>query len=200
MNMNWILAGLLLCGFVIGWRKGLFRIVSGLVGLIIQLYVAFHFNAPMGALIDRHTKFTHWMTSILSEHLPIVNLVSAFPVEFLSKVPHQTVDEFVNAPGYVISGLLLTIISFIVLFFLTKLFFSLVIRVITKCLDHTLIGPLNRLLGGVLGLFFVALIMGVGLLGLSGILGEWDLPGANLGSINQLLNQSDLAGFLLDLF
>jgi len=200
MNMNWILAGLLLCGFVLGWRKGLFRIVSGLVGLVIGLYAAFHFNAEMGAFIDRHTGFKAWMTGFLTEHLPVTKFVAAFPVEYLPGLSAEAAGKMVTAPGEAIAGLLLNIISFLVLFFLTKLFFRLVTRFLTRCLDQTLIGPLNRFFGGVLGAFFVALIIGVSLLGISGILGDKVLPGSEGGSISTQIRDSDLASFLLDLF
>ncbi|MEL7567624.1 MAG: CvpA family protein [Dehalobacterium sp.] len=199
MNFSWVLGGFLLLGFIFGWRKGLLRIVSGIAGLVLELYVAFNFNAQMGGIIEKYTGFTQQVTVFLEKYLPLDWFAAALPVEFLPE-SGQGVGNFVSAPNTVISGWLLYLLSFITLFFLTKLIFRLITRFFTKCLDHTLIGPLNRFLGGVLGAFFVALIIGVSLVGLSYVLGERDLPGANLGSFNYLVNQSNLAEFLLNLF
>ena len=68
MNLNWILAGLLACGFVMGWRKGLFRIISGLAGMIISFYVAFLFNPSLAAIIDESIGFG-WL--FISKYLSV---------------------------------------------------------------------------------------------------------------------------------
>jgi len=200
LNFSWVLGGCLLIGFIFGWRKGLLRIVSGIAGLILELYIAFNFNAQMGRLIEKYTGFTHRVTAFLKEYLPLDGFAAVIPVDYFPESSSQAVGNFVSDPNMVISGWLLYLLSFITLFFLTKLVFSLISRFFTKCLDHTLIGPLNRFLGGLLGVFFVALIIGVSLVGLSYVLGDRDLPGANLGSFTYIVNQSGLADFLLNLF
>lgn len=200
MNYSWILGGCLLLGFIYGWRKGLLRIISGIAGLVLELYIAFNFNAQMGGIIEKYTGFTDRVTVFLAEHLPVDRFAAALPVDYLPESSGQAVGNFLSAPSFAISGLLLYLLSFMILFFLTKLAFSLISRFFTRCLDHTLIGPLNRFLGGILGVFFAALIIGVSLVGLSYVLGDRDLPGANLGSFTYIINQSNLAEFLLNLF
>lgn len=198
MNLNWILAGLLACGFVMGWRKGLFRIISGLAGMIISIYVAFLFNPSLAAIIDESIGFTHRVALFISKYLSVSELAASFPGRLLSQSSLQSADKILAAPGQTIAQFLLYILSFIILLILTKLCLSLVSGILTKCLDRTLIGPLNRLLGGLVGTFFVALIIGVSLLGLSGIFGN--RPGSGGSSLINTINQSDLAGFLLSLF
>lgn len=200
MNFSWILGGILLLGFVFGWRKGLLMIVSGIAGLVLELYIAFNYKAQMGEMIEKHTDFTYHVTTFLEKNLSAEGFAVTLPTGSLPESSSQMVGNFFSAPNAFISGLLLSLLSFITLFFLTKLFFRLISRFFTKCLDHTLIGPLNRFLGGVFGLCFVAVIAGIVLIGGTYFWGDGELPYSNLGSFTQIVNQSDLAGFLIDLF
>lgn len=198
--MSWVLGVFLLLGFLFGWRKGLLRIVSGMVGLIVELYVAFHFNEPMRGIIDQYTGFTDRVTLFLSEHFPVAEFVASFPVEFLPKSTAAEVDKIISAPVQAVSALLLYVLSFILLFFLTKLIFRIAGQLLTGSLDHTFMGPVNRFLGGLLGVLFAALVVGIGLTGFSWILGDWNLPGDHLGTFPSLIHQSPVAEFLRGLF
>lgn len=200
MNFSWILGGFLLLGFIFGWRKGLLIIVSGIAGLVLELYIAFNYKAQMGEMIEKYTGFTQWVTAFLEKNLSADRFAATLPTGSLPESSDQMVGNFISAPNAFISGLLLSLLSFITLFLLTKLVIKLISRFFTKCIDHTLIGSLNRFLGGVLGAFFVAVIAVIVLVGGSYFWGDGDLPYFNLGSFTQIINQSDLAGFLIDLF
>jgi hypothetical protein len=90
MNLNWILAGLLACGFVMGWRKGLFRIISGLAGMIISFYVAFLFNPSLAAIIDESIGFTHRVALFISKYL------SVSPIDPSSPAHHRYSGSAMN--------------------------------------------------------------------------------------------------------
>lgn len=200
MNLSWLLGGCLLLGFFLGWRKGFLRIISGIAGLMLQLYVAFHFRGSLGEIIEESFDFTSHVSSFLAEHLPVAEFVSVLPIEYLPQSAVHTAGDFISAPYHTISGLVLSILSFAALFFITKLIFSFISCFLTRCLDHTFIGPLNRFLGGVLGALSVSLVVGISLLALSSVFGDWDLPGSSLGSFTSMINQSEIAEFMLNLF
>ncbi len=119
----------LILGTVIGYRKGLILQAMNLLGYVVALVVAFRFATDAAPFIGRI-------------------------------VPFSGPDM---ADGSLLSGLfdgqsvLYTIIAFLLLFILTKVFMSILARILHGIAKLPGLNLINRLLGGGLGLVQVAL-------------------------------------------
>ncbi|ATW26236.1 CvpA family protein [Candidatus Formimonas warabiya] len=201
MTADWVIGGILAAGFFFGWRKGLLRIISGIMGLVLEIYLAVHFSGRVAEAMDQFWGLTEKLTAFFAQHLPVAKLATSFPFNlFAGKQGADQTANFLASPAHYLSGLVLYILSFLLVFLLTKILFNIFGRLLTNGLDHTVMGPLNRFLGGILGVFFAGLIIGIGLMGTSFVLGQ---PAPSQGILSHFaaaLDQSNFALFLEHLF
>ncbi|MGI6711328.1 MAG: CvpA family protein [Bacillota bacterium] len=192
MIFDFLIIAILGGGFFVGWKRGLIKIVSGHAVLAVQLYAALRFNQWFGRIIDGYFDFTGKCTAFFTQHTGVVDALSTIQ----EKIPGR---ETLSSPQ-LITEVLLYFISFILLFILTKLLLKVLILIITKGLDRTLIGPVNRFAGGVLGLSFLGAIAGTICTYLSFALNKY--PGRSsgfLGSLNEALSESKIIFYLFHL-
>ncbi len=164
------------------------RILTGLIGIILEIYVAIHFNSQVAAFIDSFFGFTNHVSLFISQHLPTAKLVSFFPLNLFS--------GFISAPAHFLSEWLLKGISFLLLFMAAKIVVNIIGYLLTKSLDHTFIGHINRFLGGLMGAFFVGLVLGIVIYAASSILGTSDVSYPILSQFTTVFQDSRIMDFL----
>lgn len=220
--IDMIVLGILLLGLYMGWRKGLIRMVSGFIGLIFGLFVAFNFSGNFGVFLDKQFDLVTKGTAYFSEHLPLPESVTSLqsdliPAEQLivlmnqgkTPEPYQeeiiasaqkfltTSSEFQNLGEIVahfMSLLLTKVFAFILLLIITIILLKILGYLLSKGLDRTLIGRVNRILGACLGLISMVVLSGVLLTLVLPVLSLISLGGTSpWGDINTMVNESRFA-------
>lgn len=199
MALDLVMVGVLALGFLWGWRKGLLGIITGMVGLMLQLYVAVSYNTLFSQAINERFSLMEKWTEYFSQHLffpRVLQSISILPGKSLAGV-----DSVTSAPAHFLAQLMLHVLSFVLLFIVTRLLFLACTYLLTRVLDTTPVGFLNRFLGGLASLVFVV-AAGVFLLDVFG-----SLPVApdreSTGFLDSLvgsIRQSKIALPLIDFF
>ena len=136
---DWFWIGCMVVSLFIGWQMGVFRVLTRLGAPIIAFVAARRFSALGGVLLDRQFS--------ISEKLENNDGIS-----FLQ----QVLSSFFETPP-TISLWLVQILAFIVIFFLVLKGIQLLALLWDKAFGHTVLGTIDRILGGIMGLFLFAL-------------------------------------------
>lgn len=211
MAVDFMVIGMLLLGFFIGWKKGLIKIVSCPLGILLAIYLAVRYTGSLGNGLNREFELVNWWSGVFVQH-SILNRLGVILQSLLS--PFETVVEVICTllidpgtgvatftPARFLAAFLLCLLSFLILLITVKIVFNLLIRFITKGLDRTFVGTFNRFFGGLVGLIISVILCGAiailttSLYSVPAAAGE---PGA-LGRICQGIGQSQLAGEMKDL-
>lgn len=94
--IDFILAGVLILGFILGYKDGLIRKVIGVIGIIAGLFLAVKFSRPVGKflapLFDNETYFSDLASGI------IIFLVCIIAASIIKRVvhPHDKVNQLAN--------------------------------------------------------------------------------------------------------
>jgi len=184
MSFDLVIIGLLILGFLGGWKKGLLSIVSGTVGLVLQIYAAVFYNQWLRQTLDSYFSLTARWAEFFSAYAPVSTIFSASS----------------SVPNLLAQGLLY-VSSFLILFFGVKFLLRALNSLLTGGLDGTFIGPLNRFLGGVFGLIFTSAILGMIVVFISEFFYRYPIPDDTaLGDFGQVLEKSQIVSFLARFF
>jgi len=152
-----ILAVFLLIGLIWGYKCGIIRCLAGFGSIIISLVLARRFTPYFGNWLNQKIGLEDKLAS-----LPNEGIWPLFKTFFVS-------DSVI---GWVMEAL-----AFIILFFIFTWLLRILFGFISKALDATPLGFINRVLGMLVGLVFVALI--------SAAITGWGLPALAFGSKDQ---------------
>lgn len=199
MIFNLIIIGIIVVFLFIGFIKGFFSELLGIVGSVLSIVLAAVFcNALADFLIDK-TEIFDWLkngiasvfpsdiSSIEGLNLPefIVNLINSY----LSSDDGITLAEAISTT---ISKLIISFASFFIILLAVKLVVFILSKVLKALADSIkVIGVTNRLLGALLGIIKGLLIV-CGALYLIEI-----IPFEFLNGVRELADQSVLAQFFI---
>lgn len=165
-----ILALVIFFGAAMGYKKGFVKSVSGPVRFFLSLITAFRLADPVsrsflepivkapltnqikGYLIENCPGIT---PESASEELPTILKFAAslLDVDVSSLSGENTIAAIVDNLASPIVHLLSVIITFVLLYFLAKLVYSLLLSVVSAFFDSAVLSLPNKLLGCVFGLF-----------------------------------------------
>lgn len=134
-TVDLILFGLFVMGILYGYRKGLVRQAVGFLGLFISIIVAYSFSKHTAVFLQKHFP-------IPQEYLPPLLLVILDLVSF---------------------NLIYTLISFVLLFFLTRWFWLWIGAVFSTLAELPILSLFNRWLGACAGALQVLVVIIIGL-------------------------------------
>ena len=115
-TLDLILIIILALAFINGLKKGLVSQITGLISLLLGIWISSKFMIPV----------SDWLSQYI-----------------------ETTKNIIN------------IISFLIIFIVVILGMNFIAKIVEKCLNIIMLGWLNKLLGGVLGLLTGIIIIGV---------------------------------------
>ncbi|GAW93700.1 CvpA family protein [Calderihabitans maritimus] len=174
---------LLLLGAWRGYRSGLLETLGGLAGFLLSLLLAVFYTRSLAAILDQSFGIIDWLKGWLNAHIPVAALLqqverqSVSGVEQLSLPPfyqkllvgylgkslaaggtaYESVSEALAAA---IASFLLQGITFLLIWFGSLLVLKVFFRLITRSIDKTLLGAVNRLAGTAVGFLTTYLVVG----------------------------------------
>jgi uncharacterized membrane protein required for colicin V production len=168
MFINLMILGLLILGFIIGWKKGLIRIISCPLGILVGLYLSVSFADWLGALINSRYDLVAKLNDFFLGKTFIVKtgelaMFLLTPFHGVSRAVTSIVPNFETSlmePTRFLAVLFLYLGSFILIMIAAKIIFNLSVYLITKGLDHTFVGIFNRSAGGLAGLVISLVLCG----------------------------------------
>jgi uncharacterized membrane protein required for colicin V production len=162
-TVDLILIGLFILGIVYGYRRGFVQQAVGILGLLISFAVAYS--------LSKHTA---------------VFLQQKFPI------PEGEEHPFFGLilQNFSIHHLFYTVISFIVLFFLTRFLWKIIGGMLAAFAELPIISLVNRWLGATLGFLQVVLIV---------VIAMNVLPVMPDGEWKQQFQDSQVSAYILDL-
>jgi len=168
---------LLILGGLSGYRQGFIGSIVGFLGSIIALILSIQFYKPFAGLLNTKFGILSSIHSFLTEHLPLPLEVSTAPLNaaginlLILKVNTMALPEFIKkqiieqAQGliysasqfglttigevltFIVAMTLLNGLALIILWFLLTNLLHLAAKILSKSLDNTLLGGINRLGG-----------------------------------------------------
>ncbi|MDK2822762.1 MAG: hypothetical protein PWQ67_2040 [Clostridia bacterium] len=187
---------LLILGAFNGYRQGFIGSLVGFLGSIVALLLSIKFYKPFAGLLNEKFGILSSIHGFLSEHLPLPVEVSTAPINqtglniLIMKVNSMTLPEFIKQQvieqaqnlahtagqfgianagellTYIVAITLLNGLALLLLWFLIDKILFIVAKILSRSLDNTFLGGVNRIAGLVMGIAINALglIVFVGIL------------------------------------
>ncbi len=175
---------------LIGVFKGLFKQLLGTFALFIAIILAFLVCKPVSAALDKSSlgenlseKITGWVSeksdlftesiqntdeSVINEALSEVGIPKFLHKiiinEAVEKIDDMNLGEYV---GLRLAHFAIVCISFIVLFIVIFILLKVLSHILSKIIHGTLLAPVDRVLGGVVGFIKAAMIVSIVMIFLS---------------------------------
>ncbi|MCQ2414125.1 MAG: CvpA family protein [Clostridia bacterium] len=174
-----VLACIVIAGFFIGINRGFIKTVAKPVKFFASLAIAFRFCAPAGAKyiqpyiqspIQNHLseylteKCTELTAANVGDELPTLLKIAAA----LFKIDVQGVADAAGTEGLIqalvdnlttpLISLVSMIAAFVILYFLSKLVFSIIVAIIDRMAQGGVIGAANKILGCIFGVLFAGIL------------------------------------------
>lgn len=146
-----IILAVLVIGVISGAKKGLIISILNVVSLIVTGILCFVLVKPVSNLVFKYTNLSDKISSIVSERINSLDTLTAMVITKL-KVADMSPNEFLTAS-------FINIAVFIVLFLLINILMSFIKQGIRAGVKKSIIGPIDSLLGGVLGFLKWILIL-----------------------------------------
>lgn len=211
MIIDVLVIGLLILGAWLGWKKGLVRMISGWMGWLLVPYIAFRFAGSLGEILNKSFGVTGKIAAFLVHHPlflkigALINLIVT-PLDFFMEqifgkgLAMAAADAPPAALAESLAKTFVYLLCFFFLFFAAKWGLRLVANLITRGLDHTIIGAVNHFCGGALsaGATFIAVAiilmitarMAAGGVGDGGV---WDF-------LHRSFDQASISGAIVQVF
>lgn len=138
-----IILVVLVLGVISGIRKGLIVSILNIVSLIATCILSFALTGVLSKVILKHTSLAAGINSLVTERL---NSLDAFTVIVINKlkVDGMSPNEFLTV-GFI------NVATFIILFLVITIFMGFFKQGIRRTIKKSILGPIDSLLGGVLG-------------------------------------------------
>lgn len=192
--LDYAILAVLLLSALIGLRRGLFKVIGGLIGVLVGLLAAVVFHRELALYLEKHFGLSSWLAGMFQEKLPFPalspGLVQAlgYPVELAN-------------PALYLATLLVMAISFLLILLLGSKLIQLLCELLEGVFAHGVLSGVSRGLGMGLLVMKNLLIMVV----LAGVLitplelgAHMGLPGALITT--QYMQDSFLVEQLLNIF
>ncbi len=174
-----ILVLIVAIGLFLGIKRGFIKTIAKPVKIILTLVISFSFASPLSeALIEPKVRepIANQMEEYIvencsdinadniNEELPTLLKIGAgvFDIDVEKLAKEETGESLVNkivdsliAPA---TGLISTVITFIILYFLSGIVLTILISILNAALDDGFIGVFNRILGGIFSTAFAFII------------------------------------------
>jgi len=162
MLIDLVVIALILMGARWGWRKGLVRMITGWLAWLLVPYLALRFTGSLVDFLNRSYGVTGETAAFLVQHQLFLQIGSfvqflIMPLDYLLTLllgrglGLAAADAAPAVLAESLARIFVYLLCLIALFFLAKIGLSLLASLITRGLDHTLIGAANHLSGGALG-------------------------------------------------
>lgn len=94
--IDYILIGIVLIGFILGYKDGLVRKIIGLLGLIVAIYIAINYSDTLGEYLSPMFNDENYLAKIISGI--ILFLATILAVAIIKRLIHPTdkVNKFLN--------------------------------------------------------------------------------------------------------
>lgn len=94
--IDYILIGIILIGFILGYKDGLVRKIIGLLGLIVAIYIAISYSDTLGEYLAPMFNDENYLAKIISGI--ILFLATILAVAIIKRLIHPTdkVNKFLN--------------------------------------------------------------------------------------------------------
>ena len=94
--IDYILIGVILVGFILGYKDGLVRKVIGLLGLIVAIYIAVTYSGTLGEYLAPMFNDENYLAKIISGIILFLAVILAFAI--IKRLIHPTdkVNKFLN--------------------------------------------------------------------------------------------------------
>ena len=145
--LDYIIMSILLLSGLIGYKRGFFASVAGILGTITGLGIAFLYQNQLAKYLQEHYELVTWLTTILEKRLPIpawgakqTGLLPSLPGvnEGLAFI-HNQVTEF--------AYLIISALCFLILYVVSKQLLRIFATILTKIFNWGILGGINRLAG-----------------------------------------------------
>lgn len=192
--LDYAIIAILLLSALAGFRRGLFNVIAGLMGILIGLLAAVVFHRELALYLEEQFAFSTWLAGVFQEKLPLPALNPGL-VKALN-FPAELAD-----PALYLATSLVIAISFLLILLLGSKLIQLLCKLLEDLFAHGILSGVNRGLGMGLLLLKNLLIMAV----LAGVLvtplelgARIGLPGALIST--QYMHDSFLLEHLLNIF
>jgi len=164
-------------GFILGVKRGFVKTIAKPVKIILTLVIAFSFAAPLSeAVVEPRVKepISNQMQEYIAENcgnitkenikeeLPTVLKIGAsvfdIDVGALAEEDGVLVDKIITSLISPAIHVISTIITFVILYFLSGIVLSLAISILNTVFDVGFVGTFNRILGAVFSTAFAFII------------------------------------------
>lgn len=166
--LDWILTIILVLSVWRGAKAGFFVSVARLLGLVLGLAAAFTWHKSLSLYLDRQW---HWGESIsvfILEHFPQAiggalesiapgNLTA--PLAGTGQLLEGMASGYAATAAREMAGSVLELLSFIILALAVYVLVNIMMRAISGAAAHTILGPVDRLGGLILGLLRGGLVI-----------------------------------------
>lgn len=146
-----IILGILVLGIISGMRKGLIISILNIVSLIITCVLCFTLTGAISKLVLKYTQIAAGINSLVSDRLNSLDPVTTIVINKL-KVNGMSTNEFLTI-GFI------NVATFIILFLVITIIMSFLKQGVRKGIKRSILGPVDTILGGVLGFFKWILIL-----------------------------------------
>ena len=138
-------------GVISGIRKGLIISILNIVSLIATCIISFALTKTISKLVLEYTDIASGIKAIVAERLNSLDPFTAIVIDKL-KVSGMGPNEFLTVA-------FINVATFIILFLVITIIMSFFKQGIRKTIKKSILGPLDSLLGGVLGFIKWVLIL-----------------------------------------
>ena len=192
--LDYAILAILLLSALAGFRRGLFNVIAGLMGILIGLLAAIIFHRELALSLEGYFGLSTWLAGVFQEKLP-------FPALNPGLVKALDLPAGLADPSLYLATSLVIAISFLLILLLGSKLVQLLCELLEGILAHGILSGVNRGLGMGLLVLKNLLIMAV----LAGVLvtplelgARMGLPGTLITT--QYMHNSVLVEQLLNLF
>lgn len=94
--VDYIIIGLILLGFVLGFKDGLIRKIIGLAGLIVGIFVSYKYNGFFGKFLAPIFDGEQYLAEIIASFIIFFGIIVIASILKRIVHPHDKVNNFIN--------------------------------------------------------------------------------------------------------
>lgn len=192
--LDYAIIAILVLSALVGLQRGLFKVIGGLMGILLGLLAAVIFHQELALYLEKYFGLSSWLAAFFQKKLPL-------PVLHPGLVKALDFPAGLADPALYLATSLVTAIAFLLILLLGSKLVQLICELLENVFAHGILSGINRGLGMGLLVLKNLLIMVV----LAGVLltplelgARMGLPGALITT--QYMHNSILVEQLLNIF
>jgi len=154
--MNWLDWSIIIIIALSAWRglkAGFIVSVARLLGLVLGLAAAFTGYKNLAVYLDRQWNWGEAISVFILERFPQALVDGTLDSITGEQMLKDTVNGYANIAAREMAGSILELLSFVILALAVYLLVNIMMRAISGAAAHSMLGPLDRIGGLILGLF-----------------------------------------------